>query len=84
MSKHGWEGWDQYAPFYDWENRRTLGRRDVPFWRRVASTVRGTVLGPDGRPLSGVVVQLRNDITGFKADSATTAVSRAEQLRDQQ
>ena len=32
----GFEGWDDYAPFYDWENARTLGRRDVPFWRTVA------------------------------------------------
>src|SRR5215208_1494533 len=32
----GWEGWDDYAPFYDWENARTLGRRDVPFWERLA------------------------------------------------
>jgi len=28
------DGWDQYAPFYDWENARTLGRRDLPFWKR--------------------------------------------------
>ena len=34
--REGWEGWDEYAPFYDWENARTLGRRDVPFWRRIA------------------------------------------------
>ncbi len=27
--------WDSYAPFYDWENARTLGRRDLPFWKRV-------------------------------------------------
>jgi SAM-dependent methyltransferase len=27
--------WDRYAPFYDWENARTLGRRDVAFWRNV-------------------------------------------------
>jgi len=40
----GWQGWDDYAPFYDWENARTLGRRDVPFWRRLASTARGRVL----------------------------------------
>src|SRR5713226_6865939 len=40
----GWQGWDQYAPFYDWENARTLGRRDVPFWRRVAREARGPVL----------------------------------------
>ena len=31
----GASGWDDYAPFYDWENARTLGRRDVAFWRRV-------------------------------------------------
>ncbi|HEV2719013.1 MAG TPA: carboxypeptidase regulatory-like domain-containing protein, partial [Thermoanaerobaculia bacterium] len=37
-----------------------------------AGVVRGTVLGPDGRPMSGVLVQLRNDITGFKAENATT------------
>lgn len=40
----GYEGWDEYAPFYDWENARTLGRRDVPFWRNVASDARGPVL----------------------------------------
>ena len=40
----GHEGWDDYAPFYDWENARTLGRRDVPFWRAVALQVGGTVL----------------------------------------
>ncbi len=40
----GWHGWDEYAPFYDWENARTLGRADVPFWRRVATGVRGPVL----------------------------------------
>ncbi|HEV8345185.1 MAG TPA: class I SAM-dependent methyltransferase [Vicinamibacterales bacterium] len=42
--REGWKGWDQYAPFYDWENARTLGRRDVPFWRRLASTADGPVL----------------------------------------
>ena len=40
----GHEGWDEYAPFYDWENARTLGRRDVPFWRTVAMQARGRVL----------------------------------------
>jgi SAM-dependent methyltransferase len=40
----GWEGWDQYAAFYDWENARTLGRRDVPFWRNLARRASGTVL----------------------------------------
>jgi ubiquinone/menaquinone biosynthesis C-methylase UbiE len=42
--REGWQGWDEYAPFYDWENARTLGRRDVPFWRRVALAAGGPVL----------------------------------------
>lgn len=40
----GWQGWDDYAAFYDWENARTLGRRDVPFWRGLAQRVGGRVL----------------------------------------
>jgi SAM-dependent methyltransferase len=40
----GWHGWDEYAPFYDWENARTLGRRDVAFWRRIAAEAHGPVL----------------------------------------
>jgi SAM-dependent methyltransferase len=43
-SKEGFEGWDDYAPFYDWENARTLGRRDVPFWRNLALQSGGAVL----------------------------------------
>ena len=43
-SREGWHGWDAYAPFYDWENAQTLGRRDIPFWRRIASAAAGTVL----------------------------------------
>ena len=42
--KEGYEGWDDYAPFYDWENARTLGRRDVPFWRNLALQADGPVL----------------------------------------
>ena len=40
----GSDGWDDYAPFYDWENARTLGRRDVPFWRHLAVRAGGPVL----------------------------------------
>jgi len=40
----GHEGWDEYAPFYDWENARTLGKRDVPFWRNIAVQAGGRVL----------------------------------------
>lgn len=44
MKREGWQGWDAYAPFYDWENAQTLGRRDVAFWRRVAGKAGGAVL----------------------------------------
>lgn len=40
----GWHGWDDYAPFYDWENARSMGRRDVPFWRNLAVHAGGPVL----------------------------------------
>jgi SAM-dependent methyltransferase len=40
----GWAGWDDYAPFYDWENAQTMGRRDVRFWRDLARHVGGPVL----------------------------------------
>ena len=60
----GYEGWDEYAPFYDWENARTLGRRDVPFWRNVALASGGQVLelgcgtGRIARPLGLAGVRL--------------------------
>lgn len=41
-----------------------------------AGTVRGVVTGPDGQPMPGVVLVLRNDITGFKAQAVTDAVGR--------
>lgn len=40
----GADGWDDYAPFYDWENARTIGRRDVAFWRQIARRERAPVL----------------------------------------
>lgn len=40
----GWHGWDEYAAFYDWENARTMGRRDVSFWRDVSLQTGGRVL----------------------------------------
>jgi ubiquinone/menaquinone biosynthesis C-methylase UbiE len=40
----GWEGWDAYADFYDWENAQTLDRRDVRFWQDMARRAGGTVL----------------------------------------
>jgi SAM-dependent methyltransferase len=40
----GWKGWDDYAPFYDWENAQTVARRDVAFWQRLAAAQDGRVL----------------------------------------
>jgi ubiquinone/menaquinone biosynthesis C-methylase UbiE len=40
----GSRGWDEYAAFYDWENARTLARRDVSFWQRLAAAQAGPVL----------------------------------------
>jgi ubiquinone/menaquinone biosynthesis C-methylase UbiE len=40
----GWQGWDDYAPFYDWENAQTVARRDVAFWERLAAAQNGRVL----------------------------------------
>jgi ubiquinone/menaquinone biosynthesis C-methylase UbiE len=63
-AKEGWHGWDEYAPFYDWENARTVGRRDVSFWQRVAGAVAGPVLelgcgtGRVSIPLARAGVQL--------------------------
>jgi SAM-dependent methyltransferase len=67
----GWHGWDDYAPFYDWENAHTVGRRDVRFWRRLAEQCGGPVLElgcgtgrvsvPVARTVDGVVGIDRSD-----------------------
>ena len=36
-----------------------------------AGTVKGTVVGPDGKPMAAVLILLRNDISGFKAETTT-------------
>ncbi len=44
MNQEGWHGWDDYAEFYDWENRQTMGRRDVRFWQAMARKEGGPIL----------------------------------------
>jgi ubiquinone/menaquinone biosynthesis C-methylase UbiE len=79
VKREGWQGWDEYAPFYDWENAQTLGRRDVPFWRRVASTADGPVLelgcgtGRVSKPLARAGV----DLIGI--DRSAPMLARARQ-----
>ena len=42
--RDGARGWDDYAPFYDWENAQTVARRDVPFWCGLAAAQPGPIL----------------------------------------
>ena len=83
-ASEGYEGWDDYAPFYDWENARTLGKRDVPFWRNIALHCGGSVLelgcgtgrislplGRAGVPLVGI------DRSGPMLERARSRVRRA-------
>ena len=68
MKREGWQGWDAYAPFYDWENAQTLGRRDVAFWRRVAGGVGGPVLETIRR--DGVTTRFDRQTGAFVAFNA--------------
>ena len=38
-----------------------------------AGAIRGTVLGPDGKPMAAVLLVLRNNISGFHAETTTAA-----------
>ena len=71
----GWKGWDQYAPFYDWENARTLGRRDVPFWTRVARRAGGRVLelGCGTGRISRPLIEAGVDLVGVDRSAAMLA-----------
>jgi SAM-dependent methyltransferase len=79
----GHHGWDDYAPFYDWENARTLGRRDVPFWRTLAAGVDGPVLelgcgtGRIALPLGRAGVR----VVGIDRSAAMLARARARVAR---
>jgi SAM-dependent methyltransferase len=85
QSREGWHGWDEYAPFYDWENARTLGRRDVPFWRNLAVHAGGRALelgcgtGRIAIPLGRAGVSLVGiDRSQPMLDRARTRVRRAK------
>ncbi len=54
-----------------------LGSFAIPLHAAIsAGTLRGVVTGPDGQPMPGVPLILRNDITGFKAQAVTDANGR--------
>ena len=75
----GWQGWDDYAPFYDWENAQTLARRDVAFWQRLAAAQNGLVLelGCGTGRLTIPVARTGARIVGI--DRSTPMLARARQ-----
>jgi ubiquinone/menaquinone biosynthesis C-methylase UbiE len=78
--REGWQGWDAYAPFYDWENTRTLGRRDVAFWRAFARQSGGLVLelGCGTGRISLPLAKAGVDLVGV--DRSAAMLSRARRL----
>jgi ubiquinone/menaquinone biosynthesis C-methylase UbiE len=79
LTTEGWHGWDDYAPFYDWENARTVGRRDVSFWRRIVRRTGGPVLElgcGTGRVLLPVA---REGVRIVGVDRSDAMLSRARQ-----
>ena len=74
----GWRGWDEYAPFYDWENAQTLARRDVGFWERLAAAQRGRILelGCGTGRLTVPVARTGADIVGIDRSAAMLARAR--------
>lgn len=84
MTREGWQGWDEYAPFYDWENARTLGRRDVGFWTRAGQRAAGAVLelGCGTGRISIPLARVGIDLVGIdrSAQMLTRAQDRARQL----
>ena len=76
----GWHGWDTYAPFYDWENARTLGRRDVAFWVRTVADTRGPVLElgcGTGRLLAPIARSLETERLLIGIDRSEPMLARA-------
>jgi SAM-dependent methyltransferase len=79
MSKStpGWKGWDEYAPFYDWENARTVQRRDVEFWTRLASSrARVLELGTGTGRIAVPVVRAGANLVGIDRSEPMLARAR--------
>ena len=62
----GSKGWDEYAAFYDWENQRTVGRRDIAFWKRFAAGIGGRSLEL-GTGTGRVLVPLSRDVIASRS-----------------
>ncbi|MPZ17781.1 MAG: methyltransferase domain-containing protein [Luteitalea sp.] len=77
-ARAGWEGWNEYAAFYDWENARTVGRRDVAFWRNLARQAGGPVLelGCGTGRVAVPLVRARVSMVGVDRSEAMLARAR--------
>lgn len=76
----GSKGWDEYAAFYDWENQRTVGRRDIDFWRRVVAAVDGRALElgtGTGRVLLPLARKSRGPARVYGVDVSDAMLARA-------
>ena len=71
--------WDEYAPFYDWENARTLGRRDLKFWAAWLAHQRGRAL-EFGCGTGRLLIPLaRRGVRLTGLDRSATMIARARQ-----
>jgi ubiquinone/menaquinone biosynthesis C-methylase UbiE len=79
----GAEGWDAYAPFYDWENAQTVARRDVAFWQRLALANDGPVLelGCGTGRVAVPVVKAGARLVGIDLSAPMLARARARLVR---
>jgi ubiquinone/menaquinone biosynthesis C-methylase UbiE len=79
----GWHGWDQYAPFYDWENARTVARRDVRFWQTLAGRQSGAVLelGCGTGRLALPLMKSGAPLVGIDRSDAMLALARVKARR---
>jgi SAM-dependent methyltransferase len=82
MTTAGWKGWEEYAPFYDWENAQTVRRRDVEFWTRLAA-VRERVLelGTGTGRIAVPVARAGAHIVGIDRSDAMLARARRRLAR---
>lgn len=75
--------WDLYAPYYDWENNLTIGRRDVAFWRTFAAGERRRTLElgcGTGRLLLPLARRVRH-LTGLDYSAGMLAHARTRVRR---
>ena len=73
--------WDAYAPFYDWENERTFGRRDIAWWKTFIPSGRTLELGSGTGRLLIPLARTGAAITGVDFSSAMLDKARVRARR---